>query len=77
MVFAVVLVLFVYSQRGHAQPKQPTAGDSIQDAIKASASDHAQPAAAQQWDDDTSLTLSVISEESRLGRIEQRFALNQ
>jgi TonB family protein len=54
---AVVLALFVYCQRGHAQFKQPTAGDSIQDAVKASASDHdAQPATAQHADD-TSPTL--------------------
>ena len=49
---AVVLALFVYSQRGYAQFKQPTAGDSIQAAAKASASGHnAQPADAQQSDD--------------------------
>ena len=54
---AVVLALFVCCQRGHAQFKQSTAGDSIQDAVKASASDqNAQPATAQHSDDDTSPT---------------------
>jgi TonB family protein len=49
---AIVLALFVYSQPGYAQFKQPTAGDSIQSAAKASASDHnAQPADAEQSGD--------------------------
>jgi TonB family protein len=48
---SVVLALSVYSQRGYAQFKSPTAGDSVQAAAKASASDHnAHPADAQQSD---------------------------
>jgi len=47
----VVLALFVYCQLGHAQFRQPAAGDSIQDAIKANASNNnAQPPASQQPD---------------------------
>ncbi len=58
---AVVLALFVCCQRGHAQFKQPAAGDSIQDAVKASASDqNAQPATAQNSDDTSPTHLSEL-----------------
>jgi protein TonB len=72
---AVVLALFVYSQRGYAQFKQPTAGDSIQAAAKASASGHnAQPADAQQ-SDDTSPNIQAglggleIAYKARIGKV--------
>jgi TonB family protein len=58
---AVALVVCAYSQRGHAQFKRPSAGDSIQDAIKVSVSDHnAQPAAAEQSDDTSTEVLDDL-----------------
>jgi TonB family protein len=77
---AVVLALFLVSQRGHAQFKQPAAGDSIQYAVKASASDHnAQPAAAEQSDDtspDVLSDLGGIEIAPYIARVREVFRVN-